>query len=156
MRKKVKIKKTSISDPRFNSSLVAKFVNYIMRDGKKSVAQKVFYDAMAEIEKKAKGQDPLDVFDLAIKNVSPGVEVKSRRVGGARYQVPKEVKGERKTTLAIRWLTNSAKSKKGKPMSQKLAEEFLAASRGEGDAVKKREEVHKVASANKAFAHFAW
>lgn len=156
MRRKRKDKKQIISDPVYDSVLVAKFINHLMKDGKKSVAQKIFYDALEIISKKNKKEEALDIFDLAIKNASPRVEVKSKRVGGARYQVPREVKGERKTTLAIRWVLQGAKSKQGRPMSQRLAEEIMDAAKGEGLAVRKKEETHKVAEANKAFAHFAW
>ena len=156
MRRKRKVKKTIIPDTKYNSTLVAKFINYLLKDGKKSVAQKVFYDAFKIIEKSVKGKDPLEIFDQAIKNVSPLVEVKSRRVGGAHYQIPREVRGDRKTTLAIRWIIQIARSKKGKPMAQKLAEELLNASNNTGEAVKKREDTHRMADANKAFAHFSW
>ncbi|NQV00542.1 MAG: 30S ribosomal protein S7 [Parcubacteria group bacterium] len=156
MRRKRKIKKTIIPDTKYNSTLVAKFINYLLKDGKKSVAQRVFYDAFKIIEKSVKGKDPLEVFDQAIKNVSPLVEVKSRRVGGAHYQIPREVRGDRKTTLAIRWIIQIARSKKGKPMAQKLAEELLNASKNTGEAVKKKEDTHRMADANKAFAHFSW
>lgn len=156
MRKKKQHKKTITPDPKFNSTLAAKFINHLMKDGKKTVAQGIFYDSLDKIAKDNKDQDPLDIFDSAIRNASPKVEVRSKRVGGARYQVPREVKGERRTTLAIRWLLQSARSKKGKPMSYSLAEEFMEAAKSEGAAVKKKEEMHKVAEANKAFAHFAW
>jgi small subunit ribosomal protein S7 len=156
MRKKKKQKKQTDPDPKYNSTLAAKFINHLMKDGKKSLAQKAFYEALDKVAKENKDQDPLDVFDSAIKNASPKVEVRSKRVGGARYQVPREVKGERRTTLAIRWVLQSARSKKGKPISVRLAEEFTEAAKGEGTAVKKKEEMHKVAEANKAFAHFAW
>lgn len=156
MRRKRNIKRTIVPDPKYNNSLVAKFISYLMKDGKKSVAQKIFYGAFDIIEKKMKGKDPLDVFDQAIKNTSPLVEVRTRRIGGARYQVPREVKGERKISLATRWIIKAAKSKKGKSMAEKLADEFMEASRSEGAAVNKKQETHKVADANKAFAHFGW
>ena len=156
MRRKRKLKKEINPDPKYDSVLVAKFINYLTKDGKKSVAQKIFYKSLDIIEKKIKDKDPLDIFDLAIKNVSPIVEVRSRRIGGARYQVPREVRGERKMSLAIRWLIGAAKSKKGQSMSDKLANEFIEASKNEGIAVRKKQDTHKVAEANKAFAHFGW
>jgi len=154
MRRKRAVKKIISPDPKYDNNLVAKFINHIMKDGKKSVAQKILYTAFDIIKEKTK-KEPLEVFDLAIKNTSPVVEVKSRRIGGAHYQVPREVRGERKVTLAMRWIIEAAKKKKGKPMSQKLAEELINASKNEGEAVKKRQDVHRIADANKAFAHFA-
>ena len=156
MRRKRKIKRIINPDPKYNNTLVAKFINHLMKKGKKSVAQKIFYDSFKILKKTDKDKDPLEIFDQAIKNVSPFVEVKSRRIGGAHYQVPREVRGERKITLAIRWLIQAAKAKKGKPMAQKLASEFLDASKNTGLAVKKRQDIHRMAEANKAFAHFAW
>jgi len=154
MRRKRAVKKIINPDPKYDNSLVAKFINHIMKDGKKSIAQKVLYTAFDIIEKKTK-KEALEVFDLAIKNTSPVVEVKSRRIGGAHYQVPREVKGERKINLAMRWILEAARKKKAKPMSQKLAEELINASKNEGEAVKKKQDVHRIADANKAFAHFA-
>jgi small subunit ribosomal protein S7 len=156
MRRKTKVKREIIPDPRYDDILVAKFINHLMKDGKKAVAQKVFYNAFAIIKKSNKEEDPLELFDKAINNVSPFVEVKSRRIGGAHYQVPREVKGERKITLAIRWIIQVCRNKKGKPMSQKLADEFIQASQGAGEAIKKKEDMHRMAEANKAFAHFSW
>jgi len=156
MRRKRKIKKEIKSDPKYDNTLVAKFINHLMKDGKKSVAQKIFYDAFDIIKKASKDKDPLEVFDEAIKNTSPLVEVKTRRIGGAHYQVPREVRGERRVTLAIRWIIQAAKTKKGKPMAQKLAEELIDASKNTGLAVKKKEDTHRIADANKAFAHFSW
>ncbi len=156
MRRKRNVKRDIAPDYKYNNTLVAKFINYLMKDGKKSVAQKVFYGAFEYIEKNNKGKDALEVFDLAIKNASPVVEVRSRRIGGARYQVPREVRGERKISLAFRWIIQAAQSGKGKPMYQRLAQEFLDAANNEGVAVKKKEETHKIADANKAFAHFGW
>jgi small subunit ribosomal protein S7 len=156
MRRKRKIKKTITPDPKYDNALVAKFINYLMKSGKKSVAQKIFYKALGIVGKSVKGKDVLEVFDQAIKNVSPLVEVKSRRIGGAHYQIPREVRGERKTTLAIRWIIQIARDKKGKPMSQKIAEELLDAFKNTGAAVKKKEDTHRMAEANKAFAHFSW
>jgi len=156
MRRKKKIKRIIDPDPKYNNTLVAQFINYLMKDGKKSVAQKVFYDAFEILSKEDKGKDPLEVFDQAIKNVSPLVEVRSRRIGGARYQVPREVRGERRLTLAIRWLILAARAKKGKPMAQRLASELMDASQNTGAAVRKKQDIHRMADANKAFAHFAW
>ncbi len=156
MRRKKKIKKTINPDPKYDNILVAKFINQLMKQGKKSVAQRVFYRAFEILSKQDKKKEPLEIFDQAVKNVSPLVEVKSRRIGGAHYQVPREVRGERRTTLAIRWLIQAAQAKKGKPMSEKLAAELLDASKNTGTAVKKKEDTHRMAEANKAFAHFAW
>ncbi len=141
-------------DPKFNSTLIAKFINHIMQRGKKSVAQAIVYGAF-EIVKEKGGQDPLTVFDAAMKNVAPILEVKSKRVGGANYQIPIEVRGERRIALAMRWIIGAAKSKKGRAMKDKLAQELLDASANTGDAVKKRADVHRMAEANRAFAHFA-
>jgi len=156
MRRKKKIKKTISPDPRYDNILVAKFINQLMKQGKKSVAQRVLYRAFEILAKQDKKKEPLEMFDQAVKNVSPLVEVKSRRIGGAHYQVPREVRGERRTTLAIRWLIQATKAKKGKPMAEKLAAELLDASKNTGTAVKKKEDTHRMAEANKAFAHFAW
>ncbi len=134
--------------------MIAKFINLIMERGKKSVAQSVVYDCFAIISERTK-QDPLDVFDRAIKNVAPVLEVKSRRVGGANYQIPIEVRGDRRLALALRWIIGAAKSRTGKPMREKLAEEFIDASERRGDAMKKKEDVQRMAEANRAFAHFA-
>jgi len=141
-------------DPKHQNILVGKFINYLMSEGKKSTAQQVIYDSFDLINKQNK--DPLAIFDEAIKNVSPYTEVKSRRIGGANYQVPREVRGERKIALAFRWINKAARSRKGMPMSEKLAEELLAASRNEGVAIKKKLDTHRMAEANKAFAHFSW
>jgi len=143
-------------DPRFSSKLVSKFVNCLMYDGKKSVAQSVFYEAMELIEKRLPNESPLDVFTRAVENVMPMIEVRSKRVGGATYQVPMQVRKNRQQTLAIRWLLLSAREKKGRPMAIKLSDELLAAYNREGAAISKRENVHRMADANKAFAHFAW
>ena len=154
MRGKQAKKRKIASDPKYNSLAIAKFTNYIMRRGKKSVARRVVYGALDILEEKVK-KDALDVFDQAIKNVSPLVEVKSRRIGGANYQVPIQVRAERRLTLAFRWLIEAAKAKKGKPMSERLAMELIDAYNKQGAAVKKREDVHRMAEANRAFAHFA-
>ena len=141
-------------DPRYQSETLSKFINVIMERGKKTVARKIVYTTFALIQAQTK-QEPLGVFELALKNVSPVVEVKSRRVGGANYQVPIEVGPRRRQALAFRWLIGAAASKKGRPMSQKLAEELILASQNQGDAVKKKQDVHRMAEANRAFAHFA-
>jgi small subunit ribosomal protein S7 len=154
MRGKQAKKRKIEADPRYNSLVIAKFINYIMRSGKKTVAQKVVYKALELVEEKVK-KDPLDVFDQVIKNVSPLLEVKSRRIGGANYQVPIQVRAERRLTLAFRWIIEAAKSKKGKPMSERLAMELIDAYGKQGAAIKKREDVHRMAEANRAFAHFA-
>jgi len=155
MRRKFKPKTALEPDYRYGSVTVSKFINYIMSSGKKSVARSVVYDALESAGKKTK-KEPLAIFDEAIKNTSPALEVRSRRVGGANYQVPREVRPERQIALAMRWLIQAARSKKGKAMSEKLAEEFVLASKNEGAAVKKREDAHRMAEANRAFAHFAW
>ena len=141
-------------DPKYNNVKVAKFINHIMERGKKTVAEKIVYDAFNYINEKM-NVEPRQVFDAALKNVSPALEVKSRRIGGANYQVPLEVMEPRKTTLGMRWLIAAARSQKGKPMHVKLAEEIMAAQRNEGAAIKKKIDTHKMAGANRAFAHFA-
>ena len=156
MRRKIKNKRSPAPDLLYNSEKVGKFINYVMWDGKKTIAQKIVYDAFDIIKKKEKVEDPLSVFEAAIKNVGPLMEVRSRRVGGANYQVPREVRPERRIALAYRWIIEAARKKKGRPMAERLAEEIILASKEEGDAVKKRENTHKMAEANKAFAHFAW
>ena len=155
MRKKFKIKHIVEPDYLYGSLLVSKFINQIMHDGKKNTARHIFYGALDEVKQKTK-KEPLEILDQAIKNVSPSVEVRSRRVGGATYQVPREVRPERRLTLAIRWLIQAVRSQKGKPTVEKLAEELMLASKNEGAAVKKRENTHKMAEANRAFAHFSW
>jgi len=153
-----KHKKTNIVKPdfKYNSEKIGKLINYIMKKGKKNTARTIVYAAFDEIKEKAKTENPVEIFDTALKNTGPVMEVRSRRVGGANYQVPVEVRPERRLALSMRWIIEAAKSKKGKPMHRKLAEELLLAAKNEGDAVKKRENVHKMAEANKAFAHFAW
>ncbi|KKU06317.1 MAG: 30S ribosomal protein S7 [Parcubacteria group bacterium GW2011_GWA2_45_30] len=155
MRRKRKFTREIIPDTKYSNVAIAKFINYVMRKGKKSTAQKVVYRAFDTIEKKYQ-QDPLVVFDSAMKNASPQMEVRPRRIGGATYQVPREVRPGRKMALTYRWIIAAARSKKGKPMHEKLAEELLAASKNEGAAIKKRMDMHRMAEANKAFAHFAW
>jgi small subunit ribosomal protein S7 len=136
--------------------MVAKFINNIMRKGEKTIAQKIFYKALDLATKKLKKDTPLEILEEAIKNTSPLLEVKSRRVGGANYQVPYEVKGKRREALAMRWIIEAAKKKKGKTMAERLGGEIIDAFNNAGDAVKKKEEIHKIAEANRAFAHLAW
>jgi len=143
-------------DPRFKDKLVGKFINCLMEGGKKSTAQKIFYDAIDEVKKKVADKEPLAIFLQAIGNVKPLIEVRSRRVGGATYQVPVPVPQKRQISLAYRWLLAAARNKKGRPMALKLADELYAAFKGEGEAMKKREDVHKMAEANRAFAHLAY
>lgn len=143
-------------DPRCNSILVSKFVNCLMYQGKKSVAQKIVYDAFDTIKKRMPDQDPLDVFLQAVENCKPSIEVRSRRVGGANYQVPTPVNSRRQQTLAIRWLLLAIRSKKGRATHMKLADELMAAYKREGGAMTTKDNVHRMADANKAFAHFAW
>ncbi len=143
-------------DTRFDSLLVSKFINAIMLDGKKSTATRVFYDAMDLIEKRNKEQTPLEVFEQAIGNAKPNVEVRSKRVGGSNYQVPMPVNRKRQQSLAFRWIRDAVRKKKGQPLSKTLAQELMDASRGEGVACTTRENIHRMAEANKAFAHFAW
>jgi small subunit ribosomal protein S7 len=143
-------------DPKFSSKLVSKFINCLMLDGKKSTAQMVFYDAMDIISEKVKDASALEVFEKAINNAKPLIEVRSKRVGGASYQVPMQVNSKRQQSLAFRWILASARSKKGKPMSQRLASELLDAYNETGGAMTTRENIHRMAEANKAFAHFAW
>ena len=143
-------------DPVYNDLLVSKFINCLMRDGKKTVADKIFYKAMTEIEKKIKDKSPLEVFKTAVGNVKPIVEVKSRRVGGANYQVPVKVEPKRQQSLAIRWILDAVRKKGGKPTHVRLASELADAFKKEGAAITMRENTHRMAEANKAFAHFAW
>ncbi|MFA6391802.1 MAG: 30S ribosomal protein S7 [Patescibacteria group bacterium] len=154
MRGKQAPKRVIQPDLKYNSIVIAKFINLIMTRGKKSVAERVLYDCFDIIAEKTK-KDPLEIFNLAMKNVSPVVEVKSRRIGGANYQIPIEVKGDRRQALAFRWIIGAAQSRKGKPMREKLAQELMEASENQGTAIKKKEDVHRMADANRAFAHFA-
>ena len=156
MRRKVKNRNIPGPDLVYGSAKVEKLTNYIMERGKKNTARAIVYGAFDIIKEKKKEMDPLEILELAIKNAGPLMEIRSRRVGGANYQVPREVRPERRLALSMRWIIAAAKSKKGRPMHEKLADELLAASNGEGEAVKKRDNVHKMAEANKAFAHFAW
>jgi len=149
-------RKTLKPDTRFGSLLVSKFVNCLMLDGKKSVASASFYRAMEIIHEQLPNEEPLDVFNQAVENVKPAIEVRSKRVGGATYQVPTPVSSRRQQALSIRWILEAARGRKGRPIDRSLAEEFMAAFRREGTAMTKRENVHRMADANKAFSHFAW
>ena len=149
------VKRETPADPKFESRTVTKFINNLMYDGKKSVAERIFYDAMDILEQRA-GQPGVQVFEQALTNAKPALEVKSRRVGGATYQVPVEVRPERRTALASRWLISFARARSEKSMAERLAGELLAASRGEGSTVKKKDDTHRMAEANKAFAHYRW
>jgi len=155
MRKRRAEKRYIKPDPRFNDILVAKFVNYIMMDGKKSTSRSVVYESFDLIEKKTK-KPAIEIFKKAVSNVQPMVEVRSRRVGGATYQVPMEVRPERRMSLALRWIKKYATDRKDKTMAEKLSAELISAANGEGAAIKKKDEVHRMAEANKAFAHFKW
>jgi len=143
-------------DPKYGSILLSKFINGIMSAGKKSTARRVVYDALEIISRRQPGDDPLKVFQAAVNNVKPHVEVRSRRVGGATYQVPVDVSSKRQQSLSFRWIMETSRKKKGKPLSERLAEELMMAARREGGAYLTRENVHKMAEANKAFAHYAW
>ncbi len=143
-------------DPRFGSKLASKFINCLMHDGKKSVATRVVYDALDQIKKRMPDADPIQVFTDALNNVKPTLEVRSRRVGGANYQVPMQVNKRRQQSLAFRWILNACREQGGRPMSARLADELLAAFKKEGKAINTREQTHRMADANKAFAHFAW
>ena len=156
MRRKVNNRNIPRPDVMFNSDTVAKFINYVMEGGKKNTARKIVYGAFDVIKEEMKVENALEIFDNAVRNAGPMMEVRSRRVGGANYQVPREVRPERRNFLAMKWIIEGARGKKGKPMHMKLAEELILASKNEGEAVKKRENTHKMAEANKAFAHFAW
>jgi len=149
-------RKQLVGDPKYGSLLASKFMNCLMLDGKKSIVQKVFYDALDVLGKKVPDAEPIDVFTQAVENVKPNIEVRSKRVGGASYQVPMQVNKVRQQSLAIRWLLMAVREKKGRPTHEKLANELLAAYNREGAAMTRRENVHRMAEANKAFAHFAW
>ena len=155
MGRKKKIKKIIQPDPLYNDLTVAKFINQVMRRGKKTIARKIVYGAFSIIKEKTK-KEPLEVFEQALRNASPLLEVKPKRIGGATYQVPREVKKERRLTLAMRWIIRATKARRGKPTREKLAEELIEASENRGAAVKKKEDTHRMAEANRAFAHFAW
>ena len=156
MRRKIKNKYPVKPELVFESLKVSKLINYVMDSGKKNIARKIVYDCFDLLKEKAKVENPLEIFETALKNTTPAMEVRSRRVGGANYQVPREVRPQRQQALSIKWIVLAARSKKGKRMAEKLADEIMSASKNEGEAVKKRENTHKMAEANKAFAHFAW
>ncbi len=154
-RRRVVAKRPTLPDPKFGSQRVARFINMVMRSGKKSVAERIVYGALETVGEKS-GKDPLELFERALENVQPAVEVKSRRVGGATYQVPVEVRSSRGAALAMRWLSDSARKRSEKSMGAQLAHEILDAAESKGSAVKKREDTHRMAEANKAFAHYRW
>jgi len=154
-RKKTAPKRIFYPDPKYRSLVLAKFINFVMYDGKKSTAVKIIYNALEQIKNKTK-EDPIKIFNDAINNIRPNLEVRSRRVGGATYQVPVEVKTKRSQTLALRWLLSAARKRKNKTMSDKLSSELMEASQNKGAAIKKREDTHKMAESNKAFAHYRW
>jgi len=154
-RRKTAVKRPVLADARYDSQTVSKFINAMMLEGKKATAERIFYDAMDLVEQRT-NQPGVNVFKQALSNLKPAVEVKSRRVGGATYQVPVEVRPERRTALAMRWLINFSRDRNEKSMAEKLAAEIILASRGEGNAVKKKEDTHRMADANKAFAHCRW
>lgn len=156
MRRKLKKKPAISPDSVYESEKITKFINYVMEEGKKNTARGIVYRTMESVKEISKNPNPLEVFEAALKNTGPTMEVRSRRVGGANYQIPREVRPERRQYLSMKWIIDAARAKKGKPMHIKLAEEIVAASNNEGEAVKKRENTHKMAEANKAFAHFAW
>ena len=153
-RKRRAPKRKNYSDPKYRSQVVSKFINSIMYDGKRSTAEKILYTALDKI--KSKNEDPIEVFNLAVNNVRPNLEVRSRRVGGATYQVPVEVKSNRSQALALRWILNASRKRKNKTMAEKIFFELIEASQNKGSAVKKKEDTHKMAESNKAFAHFRW
>ena len=154
MRRPLKKQRTWRPDIKYGSETLTRFINTVMWNGKKDTARAVVYDALAKIE--TDGANPLETFESALRNASPLMEVRSRRVGGANYQVPREVPQNRRLALSFRWIINAARNKKGKPMAEKLAAELVLAAKNEGDAIKKKDEMHRMADANKAFAHFAW
>jgi small subunit ribosomal protein S7 len=156
MRRPIKKKNIVEPDRKFNSVKLSRFINYVMLHGKRTVAEEIAYKTLDNIAEKTKNPNPLEVFELALKNASPVMEVRSRRVGGANYQVPREVRAERRLQLAMRWIIEAARGRKGVTMDAALSEEIIAAYNNEGAAIKKRDDTHKMAEANKAFAHFAW
>ncbi|MFA4842418.1 MAG: 30S ribosomal protein S7 [Candidatus Omnitrophota bacterium] len=156
MRRRKAQERNLLPDPKYSNKVVAKFINMCMERGKKSVAERIVYGAFELIKKQLNDEDAIKIFNKAIDNARPRLEVKPRRVGGATYQVPIEVRQERGTSIALRWIRDFAKNKKGKPMEEKLAEEIASAFKGEGSTIKKRDDMHKMAEANKAFAHFRW
>lgn len=155
MRRKKSVKQATSPDPVYDNVQVSKFINHVMREGKKSLARKIVYGAFDIVKEKTK-KEALEIFEKAVANSAPSLEVRPRRIGGATYQVPIEVKGDRRSSLAMRWIIEAAKSRKGKPMRDKLAQELIDASKNTGAAVKKKENIHRLAEANRAFAHFAW
>ncbi len=156
MRRKVTNRNIVGKDHEYGSEKIGKFINYVMLRGQKATAQKIVYEALTMVKEKAKVEDVMEVFDTALKNTGPLTEVRSRRVGGANYQIPREVRPERRSFLSMKWIIDAARDGKGAPMATRLADEIILASKNEGKAVKKREDTHKMAEANKAFAHFAW
>ena len=154
-RKKKAPKRIFYPDPKYGSVVLAKFINFVMYDGKKTTSEKIIYEALEKIKNKTK-EDPIKIFDEAIGNIRPNLEVRSRRVGGATYQVPQEVKTKRSQTLALRWLLEASRKRKNKTMSDKLFNELMDASQNKGSAIKKREDTHRMAESNKAFAHYRW
>ena len=156
MRRRRAVKRQILPDPKYNSRIVAKMINILMIKGKKSTAETIVYGAFDIIKAKSGEEDPVKVFNKALENIRPRLEVKPRRVGGATYQVPIEVSQERCVSLALRWIKDFSRAKKGKPMPERLADEIMAGFKGEGAAIKKRDDTHKMAEANKAFAHFRW
>ncbi len=156
MRKPIKNKRGVKKDPKYDSVRIERMINYIMTDGKKTIAREIVYKAFDEIKKMTKRDDPLQIFEEALQNVGPLMELRSRRVGGANYQIPREVSQDRRLILGFRWIIQSAKSKKGSPMYIRLAKELVDASNNEGEAVAKRENTHKMAESNRAFAHLTW
>ncbi len=156
MRRRTALRREVIPDPKFNNKTISRFVNMLMEDGKKWNAEKIVYGSLDIVVQKTQKSDAIEVLNKAIDNVRPLLELKSRRVGGATYQIPVEVRGDRGASLALRWIRNAARGRKGKPMQQRLADEILDAYNGQGTAVKKREEIHKMAEANRAFSHYRW
>ena len=156
MRRRRAIRREVLPDPKFNNKTVSRFVNMLMLQGKKWNAEKIVYGSLDIVTQKAQKTDAMEILTKAIDNVRPLLELKSRRVGGATYQIPVEVKGDRGASLALRWIRNAARARKGKPMEQRLADEILDAYHGQGTAVKKKEEIHKMAEANRAFSHYRW
>ena len=156
MRRRTALKREVIPDPKFNNKTVSRFINMLMLDGKKWNAEKIVYGSLELVVQKTQKSDAMEILTKAIDNVRPLLELKSRRVGGATYQIPVEVRGDRGASLALRWIRNAARGRKGKPMQQRLADEILDAYNGQGTAVKKREEIHKMAEANRAFSHYRW
>ncbi|OGX40921.1 MAG: 30S ribosomal protein S7 [Omnitrophica WOR_2 bacterium RIFCSPHIGHO2_02_FULL_68_15] len=156
MRRRQAERRELVPDPKYHSKLIARFINMLMTRGKRSLAERIVYNAFDRMKTQAQVEDVVQAFQKAVENARPFLEVKSRRVGGATYQVPVEIHGERGIALALRWLRDFARTKKGKPMEERLAEELVAAYRGEGSAVKRKEEMHRMAEANKAFSHYRW